>query len=951
MAESAVSFLLQRLVPVFENKMNLLAGVEDEVVYLKGQLELIGAFLKVADALEESDEELKVWVKQVRDVAHETEDILDELELLVQARNHTNRFSVSFRIRNMKARYRIAHELKSINSRMTTIFSIHKRFLKKLDTSSEASNSNYTGKTRHDQRGDALLLDNTDLVGIDRHKNWLIGWLIKGCPGRKVISVTGMGGMGKTTLVKKVYDDPEVIKHFKACAWVTVSQSCGIEELLRDLAEKLFSEIRRKVPEGLENMHSDKLKMIIKELLQRRRYLVVFDDVWHIHEWEAVKYALPKNNCGSRIMITTRKSDIASISSIESKGKVYNLQPLKEDEAWDLFCRKTFQGHSCPSYLIDICSYILRKCEGLPLAIVAMSGVLATKDKHRIDEWDMICRSLGAEIQVNGKLDNLKTVLSLSFNDLPYYLKYCFLYLSMFPEDYLIQRMRLIRLWIAEGFIEAKSGKTMEDVAEDYLKELINRNLLQVAETTSDGRVKTLRIHDLLREIIISKSKDQNFATIVKEQNVVLPEKIRRLAQHGPTLPNPNGQQHRSVSQLRSLLMFGMTESLSLGKLFPGGFKLLSVLDYQDAPLRKFPKAVVDLYHLTYLSLKNTQVKVLPKCVLGKLQNLETLDLKNTRVTELPADIVKVKKLRNLLVYQSKVEGYAQFHSKYGFKAPLEIGKLQSLQKLCFVEANQGCGMIIRQLQKLSQLRRLGIMRLREEDGKEFCWCIEKLTSLCALSVTSEGEDKFIDLTSLCKPPPFLQRLYLSGRLQELPSWIPSLHNLARLFLKWSCLKHDPLVYLQDLPNLAHLELLQVYDGGENMLLHFKCGKFTKLKVLGLDKFEGLSQVIVGKGAMPWLETLSIGRCESLKKVPSGIENLAKLQVLEFFDMPDELMLTICQHGPGEDYWKVSHIPEVYSTYWRDGGWDVYALDSRRDCSPRSGTLRRSHESRNQWKV
>ncbi|CAL5188423.1 unnamed protein product [Lathyrus oleraceus] len=951
MAESAVNFLLQRLGPVFENKVNLLAGVEAEAGYLKGQLELIAAFLKVADALEEGgDEELKVWVKQVREVAHETTDLLDELELLVQARNHANRFSFSLRVRNMKARYRIAHELKNINSRMTTIFSIHKKFLTKLDTSSEASSSIHTGKAWHDQRGDALLLDNTDLVGIDRPKLKLIGWLIKSCPGRKVISVTGMGGMGKTTLVKKVYDDPEVIKHFKTCAWVTVSQSCEIVELLRDLAQKLFSEMRRKVPEGLEIMNSDKLKMIIKELLQRRRYLVVFDDVWRMHEWESVKYALPKNNCGSRIMMTTRKSDLALNACIESKGKVYNLQPLKEDEAWDLFCRKTFQGHSCPSYLIEICSYILRKCEGLPLAIVAISGVLATKDKRRIDEWDMIFHSLGAEIQVNGKLDNLKTVLCLSFNDLPYYLKYCFLYLSMFPKDYLIQRMRLIRLWIAEGFIESKEGKTREDVAEDFLKELLNRNLLRVAEKTSDGRVKTLRIHDLLREIIILKSKDQNFATIVKEQNVASLEKIRRLALHG-TLPNPNGQQHRSVSQLRSLLMFGVAESLSLGKLFPGGFKLLNVLDYQDSPLKKFPVAVIDLYHLTYLSLKNTQVKMLPNCVLGKLQNLETLDLKNTCVTELPADIVKLKKLRHLLVYRSKVDGYAQFHSKYGFKAPLEIGNLQSLQKLCFIEANQGCGSIIRQLKELSQLRRLGIMRLREEDGNDFCFCIEKLTSLCALSITSEGENKVIDLASLSTPPPFLQRLYLSGRLQELPSWITSLHNLARIFLKWSCLKQDPLVYLEDLPNLAHLELLQVYDGGDNRLLHFKCGKFNKLKVLGLDKFEGLNKVILGKDSMPCLEKLSIGRCESLKKVPSGIENLSKLKVLEFFDMPDELMETICQHGPGKHYWKISHIPEVYSTYWRDGGWDVYALDSFRDCSPRSGTVVRSLERRNQWKI
>jgi disease resistance protein RPM1 len=141
----AVNFLLQRLVPIFENEVNVLIGVESEVVYLKGQLELITAFLKVADALEDSDEELKVWIKQVRDVAHETEDILDELKLLVQARNHTNRFSISLRIRNMKARYRIGYELKNINSRMTTIFSIHKRFLRKIDSSLEASNSNYTG--------------------------------------------------------------------------------------------------------------------------------------------------------------------------------------------------------------------------------------------------------------------------------------------------------------------------------------------------------------------------------------------------------------------------------------------------------------------------------------------------------------------------------------------------------------------------------------------------------------------------------------------------------------------------------------------------------------------------------------------------------------------------------------------------------------------------------------
>ncbi|XP_027360620.1 putative disease resistance protein At1g58400 [Abrus precatorius] len=121
MAESAVGFLLQRLAPIFQNEMKLFPGVQAEVIYLKERLESLRAFLRVADALEESDEELKVWVKQLRDVVYETEDLLDELEL-AQAHNQTNRFCISLHIRNMKARYRIAHELKGINSRVKTIF-------------------------------------------------------------------------------------------------------------------------------------------------------------------------------------------------------------------------------------------------------------------------------------------------------------------------------------------------------------------------------------------------------------------------------------------------------------------------------------------------------------------------------------------------------------------------------------------------------------------------------------------------------------------------------------------------------------------------------------------------------------------------------------------------------------------------------------------------------------
>ncbi|XP_022736200.1 disease resistance protein RPM1-like [Durio zibethinus] len=811
MAESAVHFLLQKLAPFFEKEMQLLRGGREEVACVRGELERMKAFLKVADAFEEIDQEVKVWVKQIREVAHDMEDILDEYMLLL-THNHGEGLSgflhkMSCCVRNMKACYRIALDIQGINSRIRDICDGHRRLRQKF-CADEGSSSNGVGNTWQDRRWDALLLDKTDVVGIDESKKKLIGWLVGGGTDRKVISLSGMGGLGKTTLAKQVYDDAEVKKHFPLHAWTTVSQPFKLEGLLKEMVQQLSRVISKPVPEGVDSMSSYQLKTIIKNWLQKRSYLIILDDVWRINEWDAIKIALPANDCGSRVMLTTRNADLAFSSRIESEGAVYNLEPLPSEESWTLFCRKTFRGNYCPPHLEEICKQILKKCEGLPLAIVAISGVLATKNKQRIDEWEMVGRSLGAEIDGNDKLMNLKKVLSLSFNDLPYYLKSCFLYLSIFPEDHLIDLMKLIRLWTAEGFVELKQGKTQEEVAEGFFNELLSRSLIQVAGTTSDGRVKSCRIHDLLREIIILKSREQNFAVIAKEQNAMWPDKARRLSIHN-TLQNV--LQNRCVSQLRSLFMFGVEEDPSLHKLFPEGFRLLAVLDLQATPLTKFPVDIVNLYFLKYLSLRETKVTVVPRFI-GKLQNLETLDLKHAYVTELPVEVLQLQRLRHLLVYRYEFESYDYFHSKYGFKALEKIGVLQSLQKLCLIEVDQG-NVILAELGRLTQLRRLGITKLRKEDGKKLCSSIEKLTCLRALSIISIEEDETIDVQHLISPPPLLQRLYLRGRLETMPHWIRYLHSLVKVYLKWSRLVEDPLVSLQNLPNLVHLELVQVYDG------------------------------------------------------------------------------------------------------------------------------------------
>ncbi|XP_010056216.2 disease resistance protein RPM1 [Eucalyptus grandis] len=947
MAESPVNHLLTKLAQFFENEVRQLTGGQEEALSVRGELERVRAFLRVADSLEESDDEVRVWVKQLRNTAYEMEDALDEFSLILR-HDHGVGFTglisrMSCCIKNLKAQYRVTSEIKRIHSRVKGICDGHRRLRHKFSRAQHDPSLTGADNTWHDHRGNALLLDKTDLVGIEQPKNELVERLLDEALGREVISVVGMGGLGKTTLVKQVYEEPDVKKHFTVYAWITLSRSSKIEELLKDMLDQIMRVIRKPVPPGANTMNSHWLKMIIKDLLQRRRYLIVLDDAWHIHEWDAVKHALPNNSHGSRVVITTRNADLASTSCKEFNGLVKNMEPLDPEQSWKLFCRKTFQGNSCPSHLEEICKYILRKCEGLPLAIVAISGVLAAKDKRRIDEWDVVRRSLRAEIDGNDRLKNLRRVLSLSFSDLPHYLKSCFLHLSVFPEGHQIERRRLIRLWVAEGFVERKEGKTLEEVAEDYFSELLNRSLMQVADMTTDGRVVLCRIHDFQREIITSKSRDQSFATIAKEQTDTWPDKVRRLSLHNSL---QSAQQNRSLSHLRSLYMFGVDRAF-IDIVLGCDIKLLNVLDLQATPLSRFPVQVVDWYYLRYLSFRHTEVKTIPTLI-GRLQNLETLDLKYTNVTRLPVEILKLQKLRHLLVYRYENISYLCY--KYGFKALLEIGALQSLQKLCYIEAdNEGNDIIMRELGKLTQLSRLGILKLRKEDGRALCSSIMKLTNLRAISVASIEEDEILDLQHLTSPPQLLQRIYLKGRLEMLPNWLATLHSLVKLHLRWSRLKDDPLISLQSLPNLVHLELLQVYEG---KTLCFKAKGFKKLRILGLDNFDELRSVEVEEGAMPSLEKLIIQRCKLLEKLPSGIEYLTKLKVLEFFDMPDELVKKFVRDEQDKDYQKVAHIPEVYYGYWRDGGWDVQSIErsSDGDTSPRQGSGMRSNQFPPCWK-
>ncbi|XP_039169271.1 disease resistance protein RPM1-like [Eucalyptus grandis] len=662
MAEAAVNFLIGKLTNFLDNEGQFFRDAEDEVRSARGQLEGISASLRVADSMEESDEEVREWVKQLREIANVTEDALDEFKLL-SAHDHGVGFAglfcrISCCVKNMKARYRTISQIRNINSRIKSLCDGHQRLRHKFSKAEHGPGSNYSDNTWHEHRGKDCFSDKNELVGIEEQKKQLVAWLVEGTSRPQVISVVGMGGLGKTTLVNEVYQDPEVKKHFMVCTWINFSGSPNIGELLQDIHQQIGGVIRQPIPCGADAMNIYWLKMLIKDLLQEARYLVVLDDTWRIDEWDVVKHALPSNMCGSRIIITTRNYDLAHTSCREFEGKVYKMEPLP--------------------------------CEGLPLAIVAIGRVLATKDKHIIDEWELDLHSLDTEIDCDDKLKNLKRVLLLGFNDMPYYLKSCFLHLSLFPKGRCIKCKRLIRLWIAEGFVEKKEGKTLEEVAEDYFMELLNRNLIEVAARRTYGAVNYCRIHDFLWDTVTSKSTNQGFAEIAKEEKFEQLDKVRRLSLQ-KTLRAL--QQNRSLSQLRSLYMFGMERSF-MNKVLASDMKMLNVLDILAAPLKRFPAQVADWCYLRYLSFRGTEVSTVPTSIV-KLKNLETLDLKHTNVTELPVDIWKLQRLRHLLVYRYKLMPYLSF--KVGFKALQGIGALQSLQKLCYIEADDAnsCSVIM----------------------------------------------------------------------------------------------------------------------------------------------------------------------------------------------------------------------------------------------------------------
>ncbi|CAL9019803.1 unnamed protein product [Prunus brigantina] len=898
--------LIGKIVTIFENEASSIAGVRDEIDDIKQELVSMKVFLNDFEGKKALTEGGETWVASVRGMAYDVEDIIDEFMYHMYERGcHDGRFARWFHqtIRippNVWFRSQMSKKLRKISRSIKAIPERNQRYgVGGLEGTSSTCDD--VGKWMRNQAESSLFIKDDELVGIERKKQLLINWLMNGEQQQTVISVVGMGGSGKTTLVAKTFNDERVKKKFHCCAWLTVSQTYVIDDLFRSLIKEFHEARMEKVPADMNSMTYRELLQVLVNYLESKRYMVVLDDVWDIKLWKEMRIALPNTQFGSRIMLTTRREDVASYS-FGVQSHIHHIQPLEKNDAWELFSSKAFsayQNKCCPLDLQSLAEELVEKCEGLPLAVVALGGLMSSKKPF---EWKQVCNSLNLHLTNHPLLEPVESILLLSFDDLPYPLKHCFLYCSLFPEDYSIRRKRLIRLWIAEGFVQDGKAATPEEVAESYLMQLIFRSMLQVVQRNESGRPKACKMHDLMRELALSKSEKEKFGAVYDGKEVMDEVQVRRLSTQttGGEIKLGTG-----MAQLRSFLMFVTdVSSSSSSNSLPSGCKLLRVLDLQYVPIDILPKELPYLFNLRYLNLRGTPVKKLPESI-GMLSNLQTLDIRDSKIEVLPNGIAKLQNLRHLIMYR-RTEEHRGFRYVIGTRSPSNICMLKKLQVLACVELERK---IVRLVGNMTQLRRIGITNVKERDEMDLCASIRKMKQLHYLFLMTSDEEEVLQTNTLCSPPPHLRTVILNGKLEKVPRWVSLLQSLTHLNLIWSGIEEDLLPYIEALPNLGRLTLVNAYAGRE---LCFS-GGFAKLTKLELSTCPLLNKVTIEKGVMSNLQFLCLENCPELNTMPQGLEYLTELKVLTLVVVSKELKDSIREGGVDRE--KVQHIPEIYHYY------------------------------------
>ncbi|TXG69688.1 hypothetical protein EZV62_004623 [Acer yangbiense] len=603
MAEALIIFFLNKLEDQLRQEGELLSGFEQDIEWIKSELQAMVAFLKDVDR-QGRDENVRAWVGELRSLVYDAEDIIDGFV--------TRRSTLGWNpVKHLRIRHQVISQIRRLKNKVIEVKERKDRYGFHVIQEEAPGTTSICSTSRGLSVGAATpLIQVNDIVGIDNDVEQLTELTLEGrLHQQKAISVFGMGGLGKTTVVKEVYK--RVKTRFDCYSWVSMSSSHNLMDVIRNVLLRFKASKGEPAMDSMDAIYEGQLQEITCHYLQDENYLLVLDDIWEAELWEGLKHALPRDR-GS-VIITTRIKDIAS--SIEDNCSVYELQPFSDELAWAFFCRKAFRHQGTwPGHLKEFAEAIVRKCEGLPLAIVALAGLLSSQGRK---------------------------------NHLPFYLEYCFLHISLFPEDYKIGRKRLIRMCIAEGFVQKAIGKTEEEVGNRYFKQLMYRSMIQAITLHARDVVKACKVHNLMREVATQMFKEEKFGAILVDRGEEIEDRHRRLSVYNNAENIPTNVGKLNIC---SFHLFSATEvSCSALRKLLAELMLARMLNLQGVRIESIPEEVGNLIHLRYLDLRGTMIKDLPKSLIN-LRNLQTLDIRNTKIKVLPRGINLLRQLRHLLM-------------------------------------------------------------------------------------------------------------------------------------------------------------------------------------------------------------------------------------------------------------------------------------------------------------